>query len=358
MVEDQGHDFLLAVGQLGKKSLHSLTITFLINRPIFPIPDSFQVLKRSPVALLFPKVVQGSMTNNGKQPGLEGRASMEDGPSFQYFEVRFLEHIPGQLGGKAAALLSPGIGFWMDFPDLLLKVHWRIFSLILPLVGKEGILYDSNEKKCPAYISRTNFAFARVFTKFSPPDKPNPMKRFSAIALLLLLATFAFGQQPKPDTPRDLICDMSKVEAPTVTDFKNFCTRLYNLYPDPKTLATYELQTKLFMNKMRGVVKRGMTWEQLPPAQRSSTAAQAIDYVKSYLNYEPGAKVEKPEGFLQSGAPCLLRDLKYENLDACNADVNYMVLNSVTDASLTKIIQFWEVLNYVTLRLDCSANHS
>ena len=77
---------------------------------------------------------------------------MENSPSFQYLEVGFLEHIPGQLGGKAAALLSPGVGLWMEFPDLLLKVHWWIFSFILPLVGKEVILYDSNEKKSPAHI--------------------------------------------------------------------------------------------------------------------------------------------------------------------------------------------------------------
>ncbi len=183
------------------------------------------------------------------------------------------------------------------------------------------------------------------------------MKKFFVFALFLSLVCTAFAQSPKPDTPRDLMCDMSKVEAPTVTDFKNFCTRLYNLYPDPKTLATYELQTKLFMNKMRGVVKRGMGWETLSPANRSSTAKTAIQYVKDYLNYEPGSKVAAPADFKHKGAPCLLRDLPYADLAACHADADFIVLTKVTDDSRTSILQFWEVLSYISFRLDCHLNH-
>jgi hypothetical protein len=179
--------------------------------------------------------------------------------------------------------------------------------------------------------------------------------------LLLLIVPFSWiavmAQPEKADTPRDLICEMSKIDIPKVADLKNYCTRINALYPTPQVIATYPIKKKLYYNKLGGVLKRGMTWDQMTPQQRSTLAESTFGYIRDYLGHETGAKIARPDGFKQTGNPCLLRDLKYDNVEGCHADAEFIVLEDITDNARGITERFWECLKYICRVLDCNVIH-
>jgi hypothetical protein len=183
------------------------------------------------------------------------------------------------------------------------------------------------------------------------------MKKLLLLLILPLLAISGFAQEEKPDTPRDLICEMTKINIPKVADLKSYCSRIDALYPSAQTIAKYPIKKKLYFNKLSGVLKRGSTWDRLTPQQRSTLCESTFGYITTYLGYEPGGKINSPEGFKQTGDPCLLRDVKYENLTACHADAEFIILEDITDNARGSTERFWDCLQYICLVLDCNVNH-
>ncbi|MEM0996756.1 MAG: hypothetical protein AAGN35_06745 [Bacteroidota bacterium] len=184
------------------------------------------------------------------------------------------------------------------------------------------------------------------------------MNKAFLLICLLFAAQFTFAQaEKKADTPRDLICEMSKINIPKVANLKLFCTRISALFPSPQTIATYPIKKKLYYNKLSGVLKRGSGWDRMSPQQRATLAESTMGYIKSYLGYEPGAAIEAPAESKQKGDDCLLRGLKYASVEACHADAEYVVLGDITDNSRTKVERFWDCLKYICRLLDCNLNH-
>jgi len=180
------------------------------------------------------------------------------------------------------------------------------------------------------------------------------MRNFLLSALLTCFLLPAFAQQAQVvDSPRELICDMSGVTQKMVGDFKEFCTRLDKMYPLPSDREKHRFEKKLFLNRMHGIIKRGMTFDKLTVAQRSEAAESSINYVIEFLKYETGDKITMPDGFQQSGDPCKLKDLSYDEEARCYEDANYMVLKSVTNQTETKLNRFWDVLLFIARKLEC-----
>lgn len=183
------------------------------------------------------------------------------------------------------------------------------------------------------------------------------MKILLVILCLLSTTLFTYAQGEKEETARDVLCEMSSIQVPRVANLKAYCTRLYALFPSPIEIAKHPIRQKLYLNKLRGVLKRGQTWERMSVQQRGALAKQTADYVIAYYQYEAGSAITRPETFKQVGDPCLLRAVAYLDLDACYADNKALVLESITDAKLSKIEKFWNILHYLARKLDCDQSN-
>lgn len=184
-------------------------------------------------------------------------------------------------------------------------------------------------------------------------------KAFTTVFVLFLgVQLFAQSAVNPNETVRKIWCEMSNI-TPNVKEFKEYCTQLMEVYPSPQEIAKHEITTKIFMTKIRGVIKRGTEWDKLTPAKRTETAKHAIQLVDDFLGWKEIEDYKQPEGFQRKSMgqyeECEQKELKYETVEACIADCDYIYVDCVTgDGKDNTTVAFWCVLNRVACTLECN----
>ncbi|MCB9234106.1 MAG: hypothetical protein H6581_20795 [Bacteroidia bacterium] len=191
------------------------------------------------------------------------------------------------------------------------------------------------------------------------------MRQALILSLGLLFSTILFAQVEM--TPRKAWCEMTKIEDPVAKEIQVACENLLQVYPSPDDINKNEIKRKLFLNKMRGIVKRGATYSSLSPEARNALAASGVQYCNEYLGFKPGDKIETPpsdsRGPLAGRADCQSTVLQYEQVSDCYADGSYLYLSCITAKNnlkqpKTDIQKFWCALKYVAVLLECDQTHN
>lgn len=159
--------------------------------------------------------------------------------------------------------------------------------------------------------------------------------------------------------PREIWCEMLDVSAPNVKEYKDFCTKLYAVFPSAQKANTYPIKKKIYLNKMRGVLLRGKGWDKLSPKQRTDLAKFGVELTNTYLGLEPGFDNPQPAGFkldekFADTDHCVAQHPKYDDPEACIADANYVYKGCIQEPDKkTDISKFWCVLHRVAATITC-----
>jgi hypothetical protein len=190
-----------------------------------------------------------------------------------------------------------------------------------------------------------------------PPRKSIKMKLFQLIAGIFLFTAIT-AQAQDNITIRQVWCEMALVTEPNVKEFKTTCEKIVQLFPSPQVTATYELGKKLYMNKMRGVMKRGATWDVLTVQARNELAKQAIDLTNEYLAFEAGSPNPQPQEFQRthskSAEVCMEQKYAYSDPNLCDQDCRYLYREGLAGPmGKSSVMSFWLVIRYVACLVDC-----
>ena len=183
------------------------------------------------------------------------------------------------------------------------------------------------------------------------------MKR---IVLLALLLTFGLSATAQDDAPslRGAWCYLVSIEDPHVNDFREVATMMRKSFPSPQARAKFDLDKKLFLNKMWGVVLRTEKYDKLTPAQRTQLGKDAVEWTLEFIGWKKGDVNAAPEGFqrkvLTDKEPCLAAEYKYSSAEDCFADGKYLFLDCWEAASkVSTTREFWCVLKYISVVAEC-----
>lgn len=175
-------------------------------------------------------------------------------------------------------------------------------------------------------------------------------------AFLLLFSASSIAQDAL--TIRQVWCEMDQVTEPAVKDFKSACEKVVSLFPNPQVTATYDMDRKIFMNKMRGVMKRGATWDALSVQARNDLAKQAVEMTNQYLGFEADAPNPQPAEFqrnsIKSVELCGEKKYQYSNVSACYDDLRYIYRNGLSGPmGKSSVMSFWLVIRFIAGQIDC-----
>lgn len=182
--------------------------------------------------------------------------------------------------------------------------------------------------------------------------------RTAFLTTLFALVCIVSVKAQEPLTIRQVWCEMDLVTEPNVKEFKSACEKITALFPSPQVTATYELNRKLYLNKMRGVMKRGATWDVLSVQARGELAKQAIDMTNEYLGIKPEVPNNKPEGFQRNHSKsvdaCKEQKYVYTDPKMCDEDCRYLYREGLAGPMGKSTVQsFWVVIRYVACLIDC-----
>lgn len=183
------------------------------------------------------------------------------------------------------------------------------------------------------------------------------MRLFQLLAGIILFTSLS-AQAQDAITIRQVWCEMDLVTEPNVKEFKTTCEKIVQLFPSPQVTATYGLSKKLYMNKMRGVMKRGATWDVLTVQARNELAKQAIDLTNEYLAFETDSPNTKPAEFQRnhskSAEVCAETKYAYSDPALCDQDCRYLYREGISGPmGKSSVMSFWVVIRYIACLVDC-----
>ncbi|MCB9230697.1 MAG: hypothetical protein H6581_03500 [Bacteroidia bacterium] len=181
------------------------------------------------------------------------------------------------------------------------------------------------------------------------------MRKLLLLGVIQLFFLGNYAQQP--ETPREIWCFLTHLEVKNAKEFQHGCNLVLSIFPSATEVNKLDIHRKLYLNKMRGVLKRGSSWVTLAPAHRVDLAESALKYTNDFIKWEEGMRNGRPS-FAQRNdiigtEECLARELKYKSLGEYSRDVNYVYVDCIDSPNKRVEEKFWCVLEFLVAMVEC-----